>query len=197
MKIWNRPAGIMAAVLLCSPVCVYGGAAVTPESLINRIGPGTVRISLEEPAFEPEKSLIPGESISKDPCVKNTGDVDVYAFLEVTVPAGSIRVIQQGFAAPAARTDFFTFRPDAGWQLLKEETSENASVYVYGCSRRLSPGEKSAPLFSELKAVPYLEGSFTDGEKLSVEIRAKAVACEGLSGDLQEAYTACLDGLKK
>ena len=183
-------------MLLCgSAVWVYGESSVSPSSVINRIGPGTVRIRLEEPAFEPEKVRTPGESFSKDPRVRNLGDKDIYTFLEITVPAGIIRTVSAGkTAGEAARTDWFAFRADPSWMLLDTQMTDNASVYIYGFGQKLCPGEQTVPLFSEMKTVSYLDGTFPDGKELLIGIRARAAACEGLTGDLSEAYAACLAG---
>ncbi len=186
----------LAMAVLCMTLTVYGESEVVPQSLENRIGTGTIHIALEEPSFEAGKIREPGESFPKDPQIVNTGNTDVYAFMEVTVPAGIVRTVTQGKASEPSRKDFLEFRPEGSWELLKRQENENDSFYVYGYKEKLKAGKKTSPLFQTMRMIPCLEGTFADGEEIRVRIKAKAAACEGLTEDLSAAYLACLKGLE-
>ena len=49
------------------------------------------------------------------------------------------------------------------------------SIYVYGYPEILKPGEKTEPLFRNIRAVNYLEGDLKGDELLKVQVKAQVI----------------------
>ena len=155
----------------------------------NPFAPGEVSIALQEPSFVPGSPAPPGKSVPKDPCVRNTGSRSLLVFLTVEVPRRTLALVQGDEAASPAAVDLFRFTADSHWQMVGEAVvTQEKSRYVYGYDKVLAPGESTTPLFRELKTVSYLEGSFSDGEQVYVDLLAEAIQSEADQGSPEATY---------
>ena len=168
---------------------VYGGEMpIYAGEVTNPFTPGALSIHLTEPSFVPGTPALPGEPVAKDPTVVNDGGVAVMAFVEVRLPRMTFSVVEGGVKQPPKNQGLFTFTPNAGWQQMSQRVEESEVVYLYGYQEVLPPGASTVPLFNRLLTANYLEGSFTEGQEVLVDIEAFAIQSEAAGATLEEAY---------
>ena len=145
----------------------------------NVITIGDVSIDLTEDEWNPEEGedLIPQAVIPKNPEVTNTGSLDAWVFLRVSIPVRNISVVDPDTQRKlsAADTELFTFEPDGNWELVSEVVSADTAEYVYGYETTVAPGESTTELFREVKLVNYLEGELDTEEKFVIPVEAVAI----------------------
>lgn len=175
---------VLAAVLLAMMGAAAGVTAAylsrSPGVVQNVITVGTIKAELTEEHWKPENgaAVYPGESIDKDPVVKNTGENDAYVFLEVSVPIENIALVERETERKTERQscELFSFHADEeSWKPLEYKTADGQACYVYGYKKVLQPGEKTTPLFEQVTAVNYLEGELQEGENYGIHVTAKAI----------------------
>ena len=144
----RQKALVISAAAIIAATAVYGTAAYfTAESTArNVITAGSVKIELQERAlgadgaekpFEDVVGVLPGETVSKIACVKNTGDSP--AWVRVSV-AKSIELA----AGAQGETDVSL----VGMDMDTENWSERDGFWYY--NRALAPGETTKPLFTSV-----------------------------------------------
>lgn len=166
-------------------ISVFTGSAMTTGAYLtkrtinlkNMLSPGTVTIELKEPDWKTGESMLPAESRSKNPTVKNTGTVEAWIFLEVDIPVKKISLVDMGTKRklPEARTEVFQFTVNKGWKLLQKTETPDTVHYVYGYDNLVSPFRETTALFDQITIVPYLEGSLDEKESLQIPVEAKAI----------------------
>ena len=180
----------IAAVLI--PVCLVAAITVPvlsikgtlaflsdSESESNDITPARLEAELTEPGFEPGTVLRPGQTLTKDPAVRNSGNIDMLCYLEVKIPVKTVRTVDPATKqiVAARETELFSFDADGAWILL-EKTVENSggnkyAAYFYGYAGGiLAPGEVSQPLFTEMVYANILEGEVEGGSELDIPVAA-------------------------
>lgn len=174
---------IMAAAAILALAAAGTGASVAwmtdAHQAENVITIGDVSIDLTEDEWNPEEGedLIPQAVIPKNPEVTNTGSLDAWVFLRVSIPVRNISVVDPDTQRklPAADTELFTFEPDGNWELVSEVVSADTAEYVYGYETTVAPGESTTELFREVKLVNYLEGELDTEEKFVIPVEAVAI----------------------
>lgn len=174
---------IMAAAAILALAAAGTGASVAwmtdAHQAENVITIGDVSIDLTEDEWNPEEGedLIPQAVIPKNPEVTNTGSLDAWVFLRVSIPVRNISVVDPDTQRKlsAADTELFTFEPDGNWELVSEVVSADTAEYVYGYETTVAPGESTTELFREVKLVNYLEGELDTEEKFVIPVEAVAI----------------------
>ena len=194
----NLMYGMLAAAVLWQSEKALAGQVTQPSCIENLFSPLSVSIELSEPDYTENQHALPGGSIRKDPQITNTGNCDLYVFLEVEIPIKTIRTVEEGSILPARKTELCAFTPSESWVFLDkiEEDGESqdhtafSTCYVYGYDRVLAPGLSTEPLFTGLSVVNYLEGEMKDRESLQVNIKAMAIQADfQATTDIQELWT--------
>ena len=72
--------------------------------------------------------------------------------------------------------------------LLSKEQDQNSQKYVYGYKKVLMPGESTAPLFSEIVTVPYLEGELDVKRSYDVPVTAKVIQMQDEGMTMEKKY---------
>lgn len=183
LKVNRKKYKILAAVGMGTCLIAGGTSAAYLKDAVgevqNVITVGNIKAVLEELHWNPKKKMYlhPGESTPKDPVVKNTGLNDEYAFLEVRIPKREIAVVNDDTKMKMNKESraVFTFEAEKGWELVRQEEQEDQQVYVYGYPEILKPGEKTEPLFRNIRAVNYLEGDLKGDELLKVQVKAQVI----------------------
>ena len=123
------------------------------------------------------ESVLPEESRTKNPLVKNTGTLDSWMFLEVNIPIRRISLVDENTKRkqPEGETELFRFRINAGWELIEKTRTGNDMCYVYGWKEMVAPTKQTGTLFDSVTMVPYLEGSLNDKEVYQIRVTAKAI----------------------
>lgn len=199
----NKRKGLLAT-LLAMLVTIAGISAyfTDSETVTNTFTVGKIDVKLTEPSWEalpdtngndiPDvaESIVPNQTIAKDPKVTNTGNNDAYVFLEVTVPYGSYATAEaDGTPKAAAEIELFSYTVNPGWVELgtgTKDTTKNVikHVYAYGTASTLSTLSKSAAtaaLFNEVTFVNLVEGQNVEGLTKTINVTAKAIQAEGLT----------------
>ena len=183
LKVNRKKYKILAAVGMGTCLIAGGTSAAYLKDAVgevqNAITVGNIKAVLEEPHWNPEKKMYlhPGESTQKDPVVKNTGLNEEYAFLEICIPKREIAVVNDDTKMKMNKESraVFTFEAEKGWELVRQEEQEDQQVYVYGYPEILKPGERTEPLFRNIRAVNYLEGDLKGDELLKVQVKAQVI----------------------
>lgn len=161
------------------------------ENRANNFTFGNVSIDLSEPEWDelaPEEKIVyPGRTISKDPIITNTGENDLYAYIEVSVPKKTVRTVKEenGKEAivEAELLELFSFNANDGWTLIsRDDSSEDYTTYLYAYTAEvLSPNKSTNALFDEVTYVNMLEGEIPMGTVLEMPINAYAIQSEYLN----------------
>ena len=193
--------GMMAGAVIFTASATTTGAYLTrtTDSLKNVLAPGKLTVEVKEPGWQEKsgESVLPAESRTKNPLVKNSGTLDSWMFLEVEIPVKTISLVdlKTHRKQPETRTELFTFEANKNWELLERTEEENSVRYVYGYRELIAPQQETEKLFETITAVSYLEGSLDDQEVFRIPVTAQAIqkniAPEGTS--LKEIYQIYLE----
>lgn len=94
----SRKKLIITAIVLVLILAIGGILAyfTDTETKTNKFKMGGANITVDEPHFPGDEDhpvdIVPGMKVAKDPVVKNLGDGEVYAFVEVTIPKETVKV---------------------------------------------------------------------------------------------------------
>lgn len=94
----SRKKLIITAIVLVLILAIGGILAyfTDTETKTNKFKMGGANITVDEPNFPGDENhpvdIVPGKKVAKDPVVKNLGDGEVYAFVEVTIPKETVKV---------------------------------------------------------------------------------------------------------
>lgn len=166
------------------------------NELDNVITPGSIDVALTEPLWKREDAadLVPGQTVSKNPMVTNTGENDSWVFLRVDVPVKNIRLVDPETKKKTEKrdTELFSFEADDSWELVEQTKDADAVHYVYGFKEILKAGDSTDALFNSVTMVNYLEGEIDAEEILTMPIEAVSIqsnvenAGDGLRAIYQE-----------
>lgn len=193
---------IFAAVIGCAAI-LPASAGLTnaflqkPMNELNNVmTPGNIDVLLTEPLWKKEDAadLLPGQTVSKNPTVTNTGDNDSWVFLRVDVPVKNIRLVDPATKRKTEKmdTELLSFEADTSWELVSKTKDTSAVHYVYGFKKILKSGASTNALFSHVTIVNYLEGEIDPEEILTMPIEAVSIqasvesAGTGISAVYQE-----------
>lgn len=184
--------------MLCLTASVWVGTTAaylskSPGKAENVLTVGQVTVGLEEENWDGEKNppLHPGETVSKDPTVKNTGKNDVQVFLQVDVPMENIRLTDNVTKMKTERKmqEIFFFEADKEkWELISRQEENQSCRYIYGYRSVLRPGEKTVPLFTEIRAADYLEGELDREKRFVLQVSAQGIQSGTKGKGLSEIY---------
>lgn len=194
----------LAALLLVGGVFAY---LTDTDNQTNTFTMGNVEIDLTEPTWDthPDENgdgvpdiaedIWAGKVIAKDPTITNTGDNDAYVYLMVSVPKQVVRTAQADGTpdpTPDAPVQLFNYTMNAGWTLLKSNTSgATENVYLYSYDTALAPTEVTATaLFSNIEFVNVIEGQIASDVTFNIPVVAYAIQANFGAGEAGDALTA-------
>ena len=158
------------------------------ESRANNFTFSNVSIDLVEEKWDSltpqDKVVYPNRSVVKDPKVKNTGENDLYVYIEVKVPRGNIKTVNSDETVNDAKwTNLLTFDINSGWELIETSVSDDglyeSRLYAYTDSA-LKPNEVTNTLFDKVTFVNMLEGEFEKGSEFEMPVAAYAIQSDYL-----------------
>ena len=178
----------MALVIVIATVCMSYSFYTSHKVENNTFTTGKVQITLEEPEYSNEensskrKSIAPGEEITKDPVITNTGMSDCYVFMEVLNPVKSFTVVDSdGRKKTAEKTQqsFFKYEVNSYWVLV-ECRKDGTTVYAYAPRNDISvlkSSEKTLPFFKgeKIKAADFIEKETEEIEEIEMPVKAYAI----------------------
>lgn len=149
------------------------------DELNNEITPGSIDVILTEPLWKKEDAadLHPGQTVSKNPTVTNTGENDSWVFLRVDVPVKRIAFVDPDTKKKTEKADaeLLAFEADDTWELVEKTKDKDAVHYVYGFREILKAGDSTDALFDHVTIVNYLEGEIDSKEILTMPIEAVSI----------------------
>lgn len=131
------------------------------------------------------EEIVQGKVITKDPAVLNESTLDMYCFLEVTIPAKNVMVVEN--APRRARTDLFSYTVKSGWTELKRTTSTTETKILYGYNTVVKPNNKTGTLFDSVKYANVVEGEISSGTVLNLNVQGYAIQAKTFTS-MQDAY---------
>ena len=180
MKVCKRVLSLVTMIAVAASVTI--GATIAPytdaEEAANTFSVGIGAVKVAEPEWEKltdeDKILYPGKELLKDPIVKNTGNVALYVFVQVRIPAATVRTVGEDnvTVSDAEYQPLFSFELEEGFTKL----AESGEYTVYGYTRgALEPGEETTPLFKSIRFINVLEGDIPEGTELEVVVSAVGI----------------------
>ena len=193
-------AGVM--LMACSLAVAY---FTDQDTRTNVFTVGNVALELNEEHFTDGQLARADVRLAKDPTVKNTGKNDEFVFLEVKVPKRLVTLLGtngQKTGAKAANEVFGFFAEGSsqtvsgssnfsyngrtaaadGWVFLSKEEAADEDTYIFGYSRRLSPGEETVSLFDSFALRSFIEEEIEGGSSLTVPVNAYGIQADSLDG---------------
>lgn len=171
--------GIAAMLFAASVGVTQAFLTSMPAAVLNKVTPGALRVKLEETKWNPlkAKELVPGSCVDKDPTAVNTGSSEEWVFMKVTVPKKEIVEVDEHTKRKQERKNMqlFEFAASEEWELIEKDEKKNAAELIYGYRSILKPGEKSVPLFTQVKLVNYLEGELDIQEGLEIPVDVMSI----------------------
>jgi len=172
---------IIAAIVLLLVLIVGGAVAyfTDTDAKTNTFTIGNVKIELNEEHWVPAdaEGMMPGETVAKDPVVKNIGGNDAYVFAKVEIPclSDNSKVL-------------FTYTVNSGWNLMTDGSCTGGKltrVYNYGTATGMTSLAKNAStpaVFNEVTLVNLTnaEAALATGN-LNMIITGYGIQAEGLS----------------
>lgn len=152
-------------------------------------------ISVIEPNWDPDDgvNIVPTQTVSKDPQLKNDSDIPVYAIMQVSVPYTNVATASaDGTVEGTAPQELFSYSLNPGWsESGTGQLSDDGShmVHTYLMSDRLAAGTVSPSLFDEVTLVNAIDGQI-DGMELAIDVDGFAIQAEGFDSadDAWAAY---------
>ena len=206
MKQFNkRKLSVVVALLMCM-ILAFGSTfayLTDTTSKINTVTIGKVDIDVVEDLWSqlpdtnsdgiPDiaEAVIPNQTVTKDPSIKNTGNNDAYVYLSVEVPNKYITSFNPDGTkvngGVAADTDLFSYEINNGWTLIGSKTEAGKTIYTYGYESPLAPGAETPTLFDSVTMVNTNEGQGLEETLQNVIINGYAIQSDNV-GDVLNAW---------
>ena len=205
------------AAALTSGMLVGGAVAyfTDTDDGVNRFRIGNVQIEAWEPGFptkdedqdgvpDENELVIPYETITKDPRIRNTGKNDAVVFFKVTSPVEMLTLIDDaGTRHEEALEELFWFKQkddaedlhqnnfNSNWIRLTDLDGEivdcegindegRGYVYIFGYHVRIKPGETTATLFDKVQNKKYGSKTIAANEKELIRIESYAIQADDI-----------------
>lgn len=158
------------------------------ESRANNFTFSNASIDLVEEKWDkltPEDKIVyPEKRVIKDPKIINTGENDIYVYLEIQIPRANIRTVNKDeMVNEASWQNLLTFEVNSGWELIDSYASDDERFYIelYAYTKCvLSPSEETNTLFDNVTFVNMLEGEIRKGSEFEMPIAAYAIQSDYL-----------------
>ncbi len=134
-------------------LCIYSTMAYLTDSktVRNVFTLGGVSIELIESNWNPNnaQNVSPGQTVSKNPVIKNVGFDSAYVYIKIIVPRV---LLSNGKMGP-----LFTYDISSSWKEItdKAETDDTTFTKVYYYTGSLSQNDSTPPLFTEVTVANY------------------------------------------
>ena len=184
MKKKNKVKALAAVGALCA-MCVCGSmfAYLTDEDSggTRTFTVGTVEGTLTD-APSDDLTIIPLQTVPAAPKVElKSGSADAVVFLEFESPKDTIVVCDaNGQKGTAALQDVFTVNSidSTNWVKLSGVAGSNGTAAVYGYKTKMSAGNETSALFTDLQFVNATEAA--SGNSYTVTLKADLIQADNL-----------------
>lgn len=205
---------VAVGLVLCLSVSVGTTAATITdgETKVNTFSVSSANLDFSEPKWEnldaEDKVLYPDRTVVKDPTITNNGHVPLFVFARVQIPIVNVKTVSQDGRRiiPATPQLLVSYVPNEDWHpIISSQSSSVFTVEYMYVKGSLAPGEKTTPVFNEVKYLNVLEGEIPAGTSFDVVVHAMGIQseyiCEDDGGDfesqLREIYIEHRNALVK
>lgn len=166
------------------------------DKLINNFTVGKIQASIVEPSYVDKQILKPGDEITKDPKLSNSGEIDCYLRAQVYVPmTKDLKYVDsnESVITPSEEIEVISYEVNSGWEqviedgfsgVVKDSKENKYKVYTYkyvenGEEKIVKPGEQiEDTVFDKIKIINYLDADKDTNFKVTV----KAIAVQTQEG---------------
>lgn len=194
MKQFNkRKLSVVISLLLCM-ILAFGSTfayLTDTTSKTNTVTIGKVEIDVVEELWsqlpdtngdgipDAAEHVIPSQTVTKDPSIKNTGNNDAYVYLSVEVPNRNITSFNPDGTkvngGNPTETDLFNYEINDGWMLISSKTESGKTVYTYGYEEKLAAGAETPTLFDSVTVVNTQESQGLEETIQNIVINGYAI----------------------
>ncbi len=185
------------SLLLVAAIVITGALAylTATDSKTNTFTVGNVAIELTEPNWVDANGLniVPGETVAKDPTIKNTGRNDAYVYAMITIPkADGVDVNENGTVTSQDDYQLFTYEVNEGWTLIdsKVDSGDVNNYYLYAYNTALTPDQSTPAVFDEVTFGNITEGQIASDEYINILVDAYAIQSDYYNGEATNATEA-------
>lgn len=162
---------------------------------------GNVDITLTEPNWDyaqDGKTIMPGETVDKDPTITNAGNDDAFVFVQVSIPYYSVQTVAEEEASPAVAAhdqELFTYTLNSGWVEVGTATVDSTNhtkthVFAYASSTAMTPlasGDDTPAVFDDVTFIEINDASATaittNNVSLDIDVTGYGIQANGLASD--------------
>lgn len=183
---------VLTAALILVCAVPFASAYFTDHKEVDNIFTyGNVEMTFEEPGWAEPESVLPNQTLKKDPTITNTGNNPAFAFVEVSVPYANITVASEDGSKAASRkdTELFTYTVNQGWTEIGTGTKDPEAktvthLYVYGTSEVCTElyEEESVTLYDSVTFVNAVEDEGLEGQTDILTNKAYVIQTTDING---------------
>lgn len=183
---------ILGAVAVCSISMIASFAILKDSKSVYNVfkekGNGEIQLIESNWNSENAKNIYPSQSVVKNPQIKNIGNIDEYAYIQVGVPIKNVKTVSDDEKVIDAKpTELFTYEVNKDWVLLEEKEDKDYAVKVYGYKNPIPPDAETTCLFESVDFVNVLQGELQDDTSLSIKVQGIGIQSDNNSS-LEEAF---------
>ena len=175
----------------------------TNDKITNFFNVGQISAEVEEPNYEDNKVVRPGDEVVKDPTLSNNGKVDSYIRAQVYVPiSDEVKYVDENEEIDEIdkEIELVSYELNDGWVKVEDENftgsyeDENGDkykVYTYkyvmdNVEKIIKPGEKiEKPVFDKVKIINYLDMD----KAINIKLHVTAIAVQAEGGTAEEMWS--------
>ncbi len=160
---------------------------------------GNVDITLTEPNWDyaqDGKTIMPGETVDKDPTITNAGNDDAFVFVQVSIPYYSVQTVaEEANSTPAHDQELFTYTLNNGWvevgtAAVDSTNHKKTHVFAYtdgnGAMAPLAVNG-AATVFDDVTFIEINDASATaittNNVSLDIDVTGYGIQANGLASD--------------
>ena len=174
----------------------------TNDKITNFFNVGQISAEVEEPNYQDNKVVRPGDEVVKDPILSNNGKVDSYIRAQVYVPISEeIKYVDENEEIDEIEKEIelVSYDLNEGWVKVEDNNFTGSyedgngnkyHVYTYkyvkdNLEKIIKPGEKiEKPVFDKVKIINYLDMD----KAINIKLHVTAIAVQAEGGTAEEMW---------
>lgn len=164
------------------------------EKRANNFTFGNVSIELTETEWDKltseDKIVYPKKELQKNPVITNTGENDLYAYIEVKVPRDKVKTVNEDETINDAELqDLLQYEINDNWECINDNVSNDYHTIIYVYNYVLHPNKSTQSLFDKVTYINMLEGELSKDTNIEMLISAYAIQSDYLEeNNFEEAF---------
>lgn len=135
------------------------------------------------------EGILPGQTVAKDPSIRNETNIDSYAIMQVQIPTKEVKL---GDEENASLRELFIYDINDGWSEHGPSTYDSTSAmttHTYFYDSVLAGNATTIPLFNEVTLADLVNDQLLGDTEKSIEIIGHAIQALGFD-DCAAAWSA-------